>query len=347
MAIRLKAWIVVLLTLVLTLTLSGWIAQTSPGQAAFSGEEFDRHIYLPLVMRQNQPTPTPTPIPPTPTPTPPPGQEWLDRVNALRAMADLPPVTENTDWTQGCIYHSRYIVKNDELTHYEDPNNPWYTQEGYDAGHNGNVMCSSDINTPDVDAINMWMVGPFHGLGIIDPRLERAAFGSYREDIGFWTMAATLDVLRGLNWSVSVTYPVFWPGNGKTVDMTRFPGGESPNPLSSCPGYTPPTGIPIIIQLGKGSVTPNITAHSLKQGTTDLDHCIFDETTYTNPDSDSQALGRNVLNMRDAVVIMPRQPLVPGKTYTVSITNSGITYTWSFNVATTVQTVLIGDSIRY
>ncbi len=295
-------------------------------------------VYLPMVMRQSPPTPTPTPTP-TATPTPP-TDNWLTRVNELRAMANLPAVTENTEWTQGCIYHSRYVVKNDNLTHYEDPNNPWYTPEGDAAGRNGNVMCSSNMGTTDVYAINLWMVGPFHGLGIVDARLQQVAFGSYREAIGMWQMAATLDVLRGINWSANPTYPVFWPADDKTVDLSRYTGSEWPDPLSSCPGYTAPTGLPIIVQFGKGSNNPAITAHSFKQGNTALDHCVFDETSYTNPDSSAQSLARSVLGGRDAVIIIPKQPLTPGQSYTVSLTNNGTTYIWSFTVAATTYTLL-------
>jgi len=342
MSTRKKSYRVVPLALLLGLILLSWIVQQTTGQALSSTWK----VYLPLLLRANTPTPTPVPTL-TPTPTPPPAGDWLSRVNALRAMADLPPVVENPAWTQGCIYHARYVVKNDELTHYEDPNNPWYTQEGYEAGRNGNVMCSSNIATSDIYAINLWMTGPFHGLGIVDARLQQVAFGSYREKIGMWQMAATLDVLRGINWSAPATYPVFWPANGKTVDLTSFPGGEYPDPLASCPGYTAPAGLPILVQLGNSSVTPAITAHSFKRGTTELDHCIFDETTYTNPDSSQQSLARSVLNMRDAVVIIPKQPLTPGQTYTVSLTNAGTTYVWSFTVANTIQVVPVASGIRY
>lgn len=336
-----KRRLIFLMVMLFTLTLIVAIS-TAFSYAAKPVNDGENAVYLPLVMKQNPPTPTPTP-----TPTPPPTNDWLTRVNQLRAMANLPPVTENATWSQGCVLHSRYVVKNDELTHYEDPNNPWYTQEGYDAGRNGNVMCHSSMAATDVYAINLWMTGPFHGLGIVDPRLQQSAFGSYREDIGMWKMAATLDVLRGINWSAAVTYPVFWPADGKTVDLASFDGGEWPNPLTSCPGYNVPTGLPILVQLGKSNVTPAITAHSFKQGNTELEHCVFDETNYTNPDSSAQSLARSVLNMRDAVVIIPKQPLTPGQTYTVSITNNGTTYTWSFTVASTVQILLEPAQSRY
>ena len=106
--------------------------------------------------------------------------------------------------------------------------------------------------------------------------------------------------------------------------------GEYPSPLTSCPGYVAPSGPPIILQLGTGSVTPVVGATWLRRDGLDLAHCVFSETSYVNPDAAAQALGRNVLNSRDAVVIMPREPFVAGAEYTVSVTVNGVRYTWSF-----------------
>jgi hypothetical protein len=85
-----------------------------------------------------------------------------------------------------------------------------------------------------------------------------------------------------------------------------------------------------MLQIGDGSQTPNVTATSFKENGVAREHCSFDETDYTNSNGSYQSLGRNILNMRDAIVIMPRAPLVPGAQYTVSITVNGSTYTWAF-----------------
>lgn len=320
------------------------------------------YVHLPLVMRQGEPTATPTPVPtitpppvststptpiptatptpiPTATPTPLPSG-WLAYVNYYRDMAQLPLVNENADWQDGCWKHSRYMVKNDVITHAEDPNNPWYTTEGNTCGTSGNVMVSSNVNTSDEYAIDLWMQGPFHAVGIIDPKLALVGFGSYREAIGTWQMGATLDVIRGRgSLPPSVVFPVKWPADGKTVGLNSYGGNESPDPLASCSGYTAPSGLPIILQLGSGSVTPNVTGHSFMQGSTALEHCVFDETSYTNPNSSLQTLGRSVLNSRDAIVLIPRQPLTRGATYTASITVNGQTRTWSFTVSNTLLAI--------
>ncbi|MFP4395828.1 MAG: CAP domain-containing protein [Anaerolineales bacterium] len=260
-----------------------------------------------------------------------PPEGWFDYLNYYRALADLPPVVENEDWSEGCELHSRYMVKNDYLGHEEKLGNPWYTPEGEAAGQNGNTMVSSDMSTPDEYPIDLWMQGPFHAIGILDPRLGSVGFGSYREEIGTWRMGATLDIIRGLgDLPDEVRYPVMWPGDGARMPLLSYTGGESPDPLASCADYVAPTGPPLILQLSQGNITPEVTATSLQRGTVSLAHCVFDETSYTHSDGSTQELGRNILGARDAVVVMPRRPLTAGETYSVSVTANGETHTWSF-----------------
>jgi len=298
----------------------GWVPASTP------------QAWRPVLIKPIASTPTPTPTPrATETPSP---ENWLDYINWLRALGGLPAVTENTSWSLGCTHHAKYMVKNNYIGHSEDPANPWYTDDGNAAAGSGNAMVSSNVNATDIYAIDLWMSGPFHGLGIIDPALGVSGFGSYREADGGWQMAACLDVIRGLGAiAPSVTFPVMWPANGSTIPFDGFYGGEWPDPLTSCSGYLSPSGPPIFLQIGPGNQTPNVTSHTIKQGSTTLENCEFDETNYANPDSSAQSLGRNILGMRDAIVLMPKNPLTSGMTYTISIINSGTTYTWSITVS--------------
>jgi hypothetical protein len=268
-------------------------------------------------------------------------------MNWLRSLGGLPAVTDNTSWSYGDQLHAQYMVKNDYIGHDEDPANVWYTEEGDTAAGTSNVMAPSSTGYTDNGAIDLWMGGPFHGLGIIDPALSVTGYVSYRAEDGGYQMGACLDVIRGLgSIPPSVTFPILWPANNNILPYTRFNGGEWPEPLSSCPGFTLPSGPPIYLQIGSGSQIPNVTAYSFNQGSTNLEICEFDETNYTNPNASYQDLGRSVLNMRDAIVIMPRAPLTPGLTYTVSITNSGTTYTWSFKVSGTQSLLISNPEIR-
>jgi len=286
--------------------------------------------YLPAVQRA---PPTLTSTVPSPTATPAAGG-WLQQVNHFRQGSHLPPVSENESWSQGAWLHSRYMVMEDDVSHSEDPASPWYTVEGDLAGQNGNIAVSSSPLAPDLFAIELWMAGPFHAAAILDPQLEQTGFGSFREETGLWQMGATLDVYRGLGEvPPGTTFPILFPGAEGTTWVASHRYFEWPDPLPSCPGYTRPTGPPVILQLGAGGGTPAVADHAFLEEDTPLEHCVFDETNYTHPtDGTQQSVGRQVLNSRDAVILLPRHPLVEGTTYTASITADGNTYRWRFTV---------------
>ncbi len=257
--------------------------------------------------------------------------DWLAYLNRFRDQANLHHLSENSDWSWGGWLHSRYMVKNDYIGHSEDRGNPWYTVEGDAAAKNGNVFVSSLNSSSDERAIDFWMSGPFHAIGIIDPELYTTGFGSYREEIGLWQFGATLDVSRGrASAPQDISFPIPFPRDGGHTWILQYWGNEFPDPIDSCAGYIPPTGSPIMLQLGPGNVTPNVTDHQLSSNNQLLESCVFDETSYMSPDGTMQSIGRLVLNSRDAVVIIPRQPLVPGQTYTVSISTDTLTTEWSF-----------------
>jgi hypothetical protein len=76
------------------------------------------------------------------------------------------------------------MVKNGVIIHDEDPANQWYNPEGHAASGSSNLMVSSSTSATDEDAIDLWLSGPFHGVGVIDPSLLQTGFGSYREAVG-------------------------------------------------------------------------------------------------------------------------------------------------------------------
>lgn len=301
---------------------------------SYAAEALTPSAYLPLVMKQ--PTPTPVPQP-----------DWLIYVNQHRNLAELDHLAENESWSDGGWLHSRYMIKNDVITHYEDASNPWYTLEGYEAGRYGNVFVSSSTLTSDEMAIDYWMTAPFHAVAIIDPELETTGFGSYREAIGSWRMGATLDVGRGRTGGITEEeYPVMYPSANKVFWLTQFYGNEWPDPLEHC-SYTAPTGPPIIIQVGNGSKVPNVSSHSISSGGQYIAHCLIHETNFVNSDSYEQYIGRIVLDIRDAVILLPRYPFQSGKYYQVAITINSSEYTWSFQVNAAARPTSMNDNSDY
>ena len=146
-------------------------------------------------------------------------------------------------------------------------------------------------------------------------------------------MAAVLDVRSAPTTSVpDDIYPIYFPKDQGETWIVRHTLFEWPNPHTSCPGYSRPSGPALVLQLGSGNVTPRVSHHFFRQGEPVLESCIFDETSYNNPDPAAQRIGRTILDARDAIVIMPASPLEHGKNYSVEIITNGETYTWSFDV---------------
>jgi IPT/TIG domain-containing protein/cysteine-rich secretory family protein len=247
---------------------------------------------------------------------------WLDRLNQWRQTAGLSNLTENSTYSSGDAAHSLYMVKNDQVTHYETPGLPYYTADGDLAAHDGNIEADSSTSFTDEQAIDWWMEAPFHAMGMMDPRLQQTGFGSYREVKSGWEAGFTLDVIRG-NSFTGGNFPVYWPGNNVTEPLTTYNGGESPDPLQACPGYAAPTGLPVFIELGGNVSTTAGPVHSFTGNGVPLAHCVIDST--------NSAVGGDLTD-RGGVIVVPEQPLQSGVKYVVALTVNGAPYTWSFTV---------------
>lgn len=128
-----------------------------------------------------------------------------------------------------------------------------------------------------------------------------------------------------------MSYPIVWPSNGATVPIGTHTA-EHPSPLTSCPGYAVPAGLPLIVQLGAGAEIPHVTRTSIADGDRLLEHCVFDESTYRNRNSVEQALGRSILGSSDAIILIPREPLRAGSSYRVHVEAGRQAIDWTFTV---------------
>ena len=117
-----------------------------------------------------------------------------------------------------------------------------------------------------------------------------------------------------------------------TVALGEYSGGGSPNPLSSCNGYGPVTGLPITLELGPVGRGETVTSHSLTTDKKPLEHCVFIASTYSGFGADETLVGRQDLTAFGAIVLIPRNPLSVGSSYTVSIVTDLKEYRWTFTV---------------
>jgi hypothetical protein len=261
-----------------------------------------------------------------------PGAAWLERLNFYRASAALPPVAEDVALSGAVRLHARYMLAHGVVQHSEDRRQRWATPEGEVAAGVSNLAASTRATDSDVWAVDLWMQAPFHALGMLDPALRTVGFAIAHAERGKLQTAAGLDVIRGRSAAVpDAAYPIVWPANGTTVPIAAHTA-EYPNPLSSCPGYDAPTGLPLIVQLGSGANVPRVTGSWIADGETMLEHCVFDESSYRNRDAVQQQLGRSILASRNAIVLIPREPLMSGHRYRAVIEAGGQLIDWTFGV---------------
>ncbi len=275
------------------------------------------------------------PSPPAATHEP----SWLVRMNHWRELVGLPAVSSDPELDAAAKAHARYLVKHvlegkeGELegggAHTEDPSDPWYTPAGLAAAQNSDVSppCRNCIIVSASEHVDGLVAIPFHRLRILDPAVTNSGFGSYTE-AGLKAAVLYMPVPDNAG---TFAAPIEFPPGGSRVGLAIYQSGEWPDPLSSCPGYTAPTGLPITLELGRWLVA-NVSDYSFKVGDQTLPSCVFDAATYSNPDDGTQVEAREILKDWGTAVLIPRQPLTSGQTYTVSISVNGKTYSWSFSV---------------
>lgn len=223
------------------------------------------------------------------------------------------------------------MVRNDVVGHTEQPGTPLYSVKGNEAGTHSNVAGWWGSTPTERDFVEMWMTGPFHAIGILRPQLEKVGFGIARDRVGL-TSAAALDVIHGLNYSaVPAPEPVVWPGDGSTQPLRTYGGGEYPDPLSSCRGYSAPSGVPILVQFTEPVRKPSFTFE--ERGGEPLPACPVDATSYRNPNNAAQALGRSLLAGENVALVIPKRPLEPGKSYVVEVRSGRETVTSRFSIS--------------
>src|SRR3954451_18737943 len=249
----------------------------------------------------------------------PPTAGWLATVNYYRAMAGVPPVSEDPAMSAGAAAHSCYMLYNG-ISHDEVPGLQGYTPEGDAAGNSGNVAVSSQINTSARSHVELWMSGPFHAIGVLRPNLQTTGFGKCDLDsTPTWHSGATLDVLRGLGSSPRPATPILFPGDGTTTNLTRFVA-ETPSPLTFC-NWTGAVGLPIIAMMPEAA---NGASASLTGPGGPIDVCVLSA-------ANTSGVAQQILQGDNAVVIVPRTILTQG-TYSVNAGTTARNVSWSFNV---------------
>jgi len=247
------------------------------------------------------------------------------------------------------------------MVHNEEAGNPWYSMAGASVAARSDVFTGAAIPSDIRPWIDRLMTSPRTALVVLEPTLASIGYGDYcasgscaavvvynynQSKLEFWrefklTAANSPEydyegggsgdrVRNYLKW------PIQFPPPDGSFPLGSYDGGREPDdPLSPCAGYKAPTGLPIVLSLGQGlNVTAAIKleSYSLMEGAQQLESCGYDAFSYTNQNPQVQQTARNLLRWRLAAVVIPREPLKAGHTYTVTMTADSKEYKWSFRI---------------
>jgi uncharacterized protein YkwD len=254
---------------------------------------------------------------------------WLDISNAYRTSVGLKALEADASLQAGVEKHVEYLSATGSLQHGETAGNPLYTPDGDLAGQQSILGGWTGGERSDRELIDGWIAAPFHAIHLFEPRLQRIAFASVRGKTGNkLPAAAVMNIIGGVGPKVGADRPIVFPGRDSVIPLTSFTV-ETPDPLTHCPGYAAPAGLGLIALFPQPVTAATATLSANGEA---LESCVVD-VNYRNPDPASQNTVRAILGQKNAVVLMPRQPLVAGTTYDVSITAGSQQVSWKFTAA--------------
>lgn len=298
----------------------------------------------------------------------------LYRWNFYRTAAGVPPIADESDLNDAALHHAKYLVRNhiewgdavirdgrmietgwNGSAHYESVGNPWYTADGADWAGATTIIRGSAIPLDGASLVD-GQAERLSSTAVINPQLTAVGFGRYcagQDCAGVVVYRQGLEKSQflalyegnGMDWNAMLgsmpftrarlRMPIEFPAHGMQFPSGAERAGEYPDPMSSCPGFARPIGVPIILELGApvSGDEVKVSSSSLSDGAAQIETCAFDATTYSNPDGLQQTLARRILHYGGIVVVIPKNPLQPGHDYSVNIVADSHTYVWSFSIA--------------
>ena len=244
-------------------------------------------------------------------------QGWLAHVNEFRSVVRLSPVTEDPAMTKAARKHSTYMVETGFVEHGEKADSPWRTPVGHEAGEQSNVAGGTGDPPSPEQAIDLWIEGPFHRLGLMRPSWRTTGFAleSGMRD-GEMRWGATLNVIGGLTGSSSANWPVVWPNARQTVatSFLQFERIEWPDPAVGCVNSrSTDYGTIITASFGPGAPAKVKSVRLRALGGESVPLC--KETAATYKADDYTDVGWRLLEENNTVMVLPRVVLSPGTTY--------------------------------
>ena len=286
-----------------------------------------------LLGASDEPKPEPTPIVANSIAVPSKDAGWLETLNYYRLSSGVEPVTENPILSANAMKHSIYLAKSDpkyftgiyENPHSENPESPYYTEEGADSGTN------LTYTARESDAIDSWMQAPLHAIGLLRDNLKITGYATAINDRTGRAYTG-LDVLNGLVGSRRKV--ITFPGDGAIVRLNKFKG-ESPDPRESCgKDWEKFRGLPIfasLISTPPRDITGKIVTPDGKTLLAGDDLCVVTQYSWISTDR-VISYGNKIMAGEKLVLLIARSPLSPGE-HSVSVSGTGISpLNWKFTI---------------
>ncbi len=185
----------------------------------------------------------------------------LDRLNYYRKGLGLPKIDLHITLNKGADLHNEYMIKNNTVTHFQDPSNPAYNSLGAKTGLSS--VLAGNVNN-GIEAIDLWMNSLYHRQYLLSPTLENVGF-SYIDgfatlnlgDLGMKEINFDSELNKQLNKELkNRTKPIAYPFDNQKDIPTEFDIIESPNPI---PDYLSlPTGPFITLTFDKFEIISKI-----------------------------------------------------------------------------------------
>jgi hypothetical protein len=233
------------------------------------------------------------------------GLKVAERLNAHRKAAGLDPVALDPLLSKGCAAHAEYLVRNRDHPstqglglHTEEIKLPGYSKEGERAGKASVIF----LGLEGPAAVDGWIGSFFHRLPLLQSRLKKVGYGVARG--GPAKVTVVLDATNGLGAGKDAP-ALLYPADGqKDVPLAFSP--EIPDPIPDSDNKK--AGYPLTVIFGEGGLVKEAKA-SLKDALgTDLAFWFSTPEKPAAPDY-----------QRNTVGLIPKEPLRPMTTYTVTL----------------------------
>lgn len=265
---------------------------------------------------------------PTPQPGTPPEQLALDRINAYRALAGVPPLETHPSLLAAAQHHADYDLLNhsDPSAWTNGPHGEVNGKQGFSGVMPGDRAVAAgypwaagwevmDYFDDPLRAVDGLMATVFHRVNILTPTHAYLGYGHGRSAV---EAVDVLDFGRGSSSPPGLPDLAVYPGPGQ-VEVPRYGAGETPSPLP--PGASYPIGYPITLQ-PSGSRTLRVDVAELRDANE------VPVSLYPNPADCGTG----------CYALIPTAGLKAATTYTAHVagTLDGIPFdkTWSFTTTT-------------